>query len=63
MIVGCWDGFGVYRSEDLSNWKRQPENILRYPGMRPLDGSFGSHGDANNIDTPILMNTTAIQVA
>ncbi len=91
MIVDCWDGFGVYRSEDLLNWKRQPENILRFPGIRPFDGSMGSHADVvvskgrayifyfthpnrprdfwkrydgvNYIDTPIEMNTTAIQVA
>ncbi|MDF2540385.1 MAG: hypothetical protein K0S47_103 [Herbinix sp.] len=45
MIVDCWDGFGVYQSEDLIHWIRQPENILRNPGKRPFDGSIGLHGD------------------
>lgn len=45
MIVDCWDGQGVYSSEDLTNWKRQKNNILKEPGMGAMDGSKGLHGD------------------
>lgn len=45
MVVDNWDGLGIYSSTDLENWKRQPENILREPGMGKDDGAKGQHCD------------------
>ena len=38
-------GLGVFRSTDLTNWKQQPENLLREPGTRPTDRAVGNHPD------------------
>jgi len=45
MLVDNWDGLGVYRSDDLVNWVRQSENILREPGKGQDDGAKGQHCD------------------
>lgn len=45
MIVDNWDGLGVYSSDDLKNWQRQPENILQKPGKGKDDGTKGLHAD------------------
>ncbi len=45
MIVDNWDGLGVYSSHDLTNWERQPENILKNPGKGVDDGTKGLHAD------------------
>ncbi len=45
MIVDNWNGLGVYSSTDLTNWKRQPENILQLPGTGEDDGVIGGHAD------------------
>jgi len=45
MFVDNWDGLGIYSSEDMVNWKRQPENILREPGTGKDDGAKGQHCD------------------
>lgn len=45
MIVDNWKGLGVYASNDLSEWKRQPENILQLPGKGKDDQVMGGHAD------------------
>lgn len=45
MLVDNWDGLGVYQSDDLVNWVRQPENILKEPGKGKDDGAKGQHCD------------------
>ena len=45
MIVDNWDGLGVYSSQDLKNWERQPENILQKPGKGEDDTTKGLHAD------------------
>jgi sucrose-6-phosphate hydrolase SacC (GH32 family) len=45
MIVDNWDGLGIYSSEDMIKWQRQPENILREPGTGKDDGAKGQHCD------------------
>lgn len=44
MITDPWEGFGVYRSNDLEQWERCP-NILTQPGKRTDDGTIAAHGD------------------
>lgn len=45
MIVDNWDGLGVYSSQDLKEWKRQPNNILKEPGKGQDDTTKGLHAD------------------
>lgn len=45
MIVDEWQGFGVYSSDDLVNWTRQPRRILETPGTGPDDEVMGNHAD------------------
>ena len=45
MIADVWKGQGVYSSDDLTHWKRQPGDILAEPGLRKDDGSRGHHAD------------------
>ncbi|NLE32185.1 MAG: family 43 glycosylhydrolase [Bacteroidales bacterium] len=45
MLVDNWDGLGVYRSDDLVNWVRQPDNLLKEPGKGLDDGAKGQHCD------------------
>ncbi|MCX7722710.1 MAG: family 43 glycosylhydrolase [Verrucomicrobiae bacterium] len=45
MIVDNWRGLGVYRSDDLLTWTRQPEPLLQQPGNGPDDGVIGQHPD------------------
>ncbi|ACT01664.1 glycosyl hydrolase [Paenibacillus sp. JDR-2] len=45
MVTDPWDGLAVYRSDDLDNWKRQSNNILRGRGTRKEDGAKGGHPD------------------
>ena len=35
-------GLAVFRSDDLTTWKQQPENLLRVPGMQPTDRAVGT---------------------
>lgn len=44
MITDCWEGLGVYVSEDARSWKRC-SNILDKPGIRPDDKTIGNHAD------------------
>ncbi len=44
MLTDCWDGFGVYESDDFAHWVRQEGNLLREPGLRCKDGEIGNHG-------------------
>ncbi|HWL14884.1 MAG TPA: glycosyl hydrolase, partial [Opitutus sp.] len=43
MIVDLWRGLGVYRSDDLTHWTAQEENLLATPGRGPDDGVNGGH--------------------
>ncbi len=43
MIVDNWNGLGIYESDDLVNWQRQPENILGETGTGPDDAGYGHH--------------------
>jgi sucrose-6-phosphate hydrolase SacC (GH32 family) len=45
MVVDNWNGLGVYSSSDLTNWTRQPENILKTPGKGADDQVIGGHPD------------------
>ena len=45
MIVDAWKGLGVYRSDDLTHWTAQPDNILQQPGTIPTDRNVGDHCD------------------
>ncbi|MDB5191376.1 MAG: glycosyl hydrolase [Segetibacter sp.] len=45
MIVDNWAGMGIYSSEDLTNWKRQPKRILEEPGTGAEDAAIGGHCD------------------
>lgn len=45
MVTDCWDGQGVYSSDDLVKWKRQKNNILKQAGKGLMDGSRGAHAD------------------
>jgi hypothetical protein len=38
-------GLAVFRSDDLTTWRQQPNNILREPGTQPTDHAVGSHAD------------------
>jgi hypothetical protein len=46
LINDSWAGLGAFRSDDLSNWTRQPENLLAQPGTQPTDRAMGNHPDA-----------------
>ncbi|MBN1413962.1 MAG: glycosyl hydrolase [Bacteroidales bacterium] len=43
MIVDNWNGLGVYSSDDLVNWQREPGIILGESGNGPDDAGFGHH--------------------
>ena len=45
MIVDVWQGLGLYQSDDLKTWKRQPGNLLEKPGKGADDGVKGGHPD------------------
>jgi len=38
-------GLAVFRSDDLTTWKQQPDNLLRVPGTQPTDRAIGNHAD------------------
>jgi hypothetical protein len=45
MVVDMWKGLGIYSSNDLLKWTKQPENILEKPGNGIDDGVIGGHPD------------------
>lgn len=45
MITDQWAGMGVYRSSDLTNWKKQSKPILDTGSKRSDDYPSGAHGD------------------
>jgi hypothetical protein len=45
MAVDNWDGIGIYFSDDLENWTRQENNILKEPGIGEDDKVKGGHPD------------------
>ena len=44
MITDEWNGLGVYKTEDFTNWERNGV-ILRDGGSRPGDGVMANHAD------------------
>lgn len=38
-------GLAVFRSNDLTTWKQQPDNLVRMPGTQPTDRAVGNHAD------------------
>ena len=45
MIIDAWKGLAVYSSDDMENWMRQEENILKTPGKGEDDQVKGGHPD------------------
>jgi len=45
VIIDEWKGLGVFRSEDASNWAKQPVNLLATPGTGEDDQVMGGHAD------------------
>ncbi len=45
MIVDVWNGIAVFSSDDCLKWTRQPDNILKEPGLMATDQSKGGHAD------------------
>ncbi len=45
MIVDAWKGMEVFSSDDLMNWKKQPQRILENPGTGKDDQAIGGHCD------------------
>lgn len=45
MVTDEWRGMGVYSSDDLLNWHKQPGHILNGPSKRKDDYPSGAHGD------------------
>jgi hypothetical protein len=45
MIVDVWKGMEIYKSKDLSNWKKQTTRILEEGGTGKDDGAIGGHCD------------------
>ncbi|NCB09285.1 MAG: glycosyl hydrolase, partial [Bacteroidia bacterium] len=45
MVVDNWKGLGIYSSDDMETWNRQPENILQTPGKGADDQVIGGHPD------------------
>jgi sucrose-6-phosphate hydrolase SacC (GH32 family) len=43
MIVDNWKGLGVYSSDDMIHWQRQPNNILQESGKGMDDEGYGYH--------------------
>lgn len=45
MIVDAWKGMEIFSSDDLLNWKKQPQRILEEPGTGKDDQAIGGHCD------------------
>ncbi|MDE3236721.1 MAG: family 43 glycosylhydrolase [Bacteroidota bacterium] len=45
MIIDVWKGMEIYASDDLLNWKKQPNRILELPGKGKDDQAIGGHCD------------------
>ena len=45
VVIDEWKGLGVFRSDDASNWSKQPENLVAKPGIGPDDRAKGQHCD------------------
>ncbi len=45
MIIDAWKGMEIYSSDDLINWKIQPNRILENPGTGLNDQYIGGHWD------------------
>lgn len=45
MIVDAWKGMEIFSSDDLMNWRKQPQRILENPGKGKDDQAIGGHCD------------------
>jgi Glycosyl hydrolases family 43 len=45
MVVDTWHGIGIYQSNDLAVWTKQPQNILNEAGKGADDMVIGGHPD------------------
>jgi len=45
MITDVWQGLALYKSDDLTSWKRIPGNLLETPGSGEDDQVKGQHPD------------------
>ncbi|WP_139125856.1 family 43 glycosylhydrolase [Arcticibacter eurypsychrophilus] len=45
MLVDNWAGMGLYYSNDLLKWTKQPERLLEFPGKGLEDQAIGGHAD------------------
>jgi Glycosyl hydrolases family 43 len=45
MVIDAWKGMEIYSSDDLLNWKKQPNRILENPGKGKDDQAIGGHCD------------------
>ncbi len=43
LIADRWKGLQVLRSDDLSSWAEQPQNLLEQPGTQATDRGKGQH--------------------
>jgi hypothetical protein len=43
MICDCWEGLGVYHSDDADKWTKQTAKLLDKPGRRWDDKGNGAH--------------------
>ena len=55
IIVDCWNGLAVYKSEDFVNWERQKQNLLSDAGESDFDNTQGSHADVVVCDGKALL--------
>jgi hypothetical protein len=44
-VIDEWKGLGVFRSDDATNWSKQPTNLLAIPGKGEDDQVIGGHPD------------------
>ncbi len=45
VVMDEWKGLGVFRSDDATNWIKQPANLLATPGTGKDDQVIGGHPD------------------
>ena len=45
VVIDEWKGLGVFRSDDASNWAKQPVNLVAGAGQGTDDGVMGNHAD------------------
>lgn len=45
VVIDEWKGLGVFRSDDLIHWDKQPTNLVAIPGQGEDDQVMGGHPD------------------